>query len=69
MLKIIGNFLFVFGLVMIWERRQRTKGIKTWEYKHGIEFKRWHVILCIVLGVILTFAGSLLSNMREFIVF
>ena len=65
-MSFIGEILFIFALSMIWERRRRKKGIETWEYKHGIEYKKWHVILCLILGIALIFLGTLQANLKEF---
>ncbi len=65
-MRIIGAFLFCTGVALFISKRKRDRGEKTWEEDHGITVKTWHIVVCIILGVAISFGATLYSNMQEF---
>lgn len=62
-MNLLGMLFLAIGVSLIYEKKQRKKGIETWESKHNITIPKWVPVVLIIIGVILAFISNMISNL------
>lgn len=62
-MNLFGMLFLVVGVSLVYEEKQRQKGVETWEAKHNITIPKWVPGVLIAIGVVLTFISNFISNL------